>query len=257
MSRAASMQVLNNAFSNFNNAMASIMQNNRQNRAMDMQQQYHNDLLRLRQELADRAQANADRTYNYNVSKDAQAQANRDKLFDYKAEQDAQARADAERQQAEQKAREQELATQNDFKEMFGISKVYGADMAEAYARAKAGDPVAKNMFLQGVEQHNQKQEIQKRYAGLLANLDATKKEREKQAIAQKKADAAYKIKPSDVANLVSNGVMTAEEGKAYLDANYGELNTQKTMTPEQALQAYKDGKISKEQLANIRKQFK
>ena len=177
MSRAASMQVLNNAFSNFNNAMASIMQNNRQNRAMDMQQQYQNDLLRLRQELADRAQANADRTYNYNVSKDAQAQAYRDKLFDYKAEQDAQAQANAERQQAEQKAKEQELATQNDFKEMFGISKVYGADMAEAYARAKAGDPIAKNMFMQGVEQHNQKQEIQKRFAGLLANLDAIKKQ--------------------------------------------------------------------------------
>lgn len=256
MSRAASMQVLNNAFSNFNNAMASIMQNNRQNRAMDMQQQYQNDLLRLRQELADRAQANADRTYNYNVSKDAQAQAYRDKLFDYKAEQDAQAQANAERQQAEQKAKEQELATQNDFKEMFGIANKYGANMAEAYARAKAGDPIAKNMLMQGVEQYSKKQELQKQYEGLLANLDATKKEREKQAIAQKKADAANKIKPSDIASLVSNGVITAEQGNAYINANYGGLNTQNTMTPEQALQAYKDGKITKEQLANFRKNF-
>lgn len=238
MSRAASMQVLNNAFSNFNNAMASIMQNNRQNRAMDIQQQYHNDLLRLRQELADRAQANADRTYNYN------------------AEQQAINRATAEKQYADAQAEKWKLSTQKKFKEMVGIANEYGANMAEAYALGEAGDPVAKNIFMRGVEQHNQKQKIQKRYEGLLANLDATKKEREKQAIAQKKADAAYKIKPSDVANLVSNGVMTAEEGKAYLDANYGGLNTQKTMTPEQALQAYKDGKISKEQLANIRKQF-
>ena len=188
MSRAASMQVLNNAFSNLNNAMATIMQNNRQNRAMDMQQQYQNDLLNYRQLLADRAQANADRTYNYNVSQDAQAQENwekthadtqayRNNLQNYREKQDAEAHADAERQRAEQKAREQELATQNDFKEMFGISKVYGAGMAEAYARAKAGDPVAKNIFMQGVEQHSKKQELQKKFAGLLANLDAIKKQ--------------------------------------------------------------------------------
>lgn len=55
MSRMASMQVLNNAFSNLNNAMAQIMQHNRQNRAMDIEEQYKNDLIKLRQDLANRA----------------------------------------------------------------------------------------------------------------------------------------------------------------------------------------------------------
>lgn len=55
MSRMASMQVLNNAFSNLNNAMAQIMQDKRQNRAIDIEERYKNDLLKLRQDLANRA----------------------------------------------------------------------------------------------------------------------------------------------------------------------------------------------------------
>ena len=90
----ASMQVLNNAFSNLNNAMAQIMQNKRLRNQLEYEQLKHKADMAFRQDEALRSQSNADRAYQqaleqfnyqkeqneltrkYQEKKDAQAQAN-------------------------------------------------------------------------------------------------------------------------------------------------------------------------------------
>ena len=94
MSRMASMQVLNNAFSNLNNAMAQIMQDKRLRNQLEYEQLKHKADMAFRQDEALRSQSNADRAYQqaleqfnyqkeqneltrkYQEKKDAQAQAN-------------------------------------------------------------------------------------------------------------------------------------------------------------------------------------
>lgn len=94
MSRMASMQVLNNAFHNLNNAMATIMQDKRLRNQLEYEQLKHKADMAFRQDEALRSQSNADRAYQqaqeqfnyqkdenerkrkYQEKKDAQAQAN-------------------------------------------------------------------------------------------------------------------------------------------------------------------------------------
>ena len=253
----ASMQVINNAFNNLNEAFSTIMQHNRQQRAMDIEEQYQKDLLAYRQAIAAQDQANKDREYQRLVEQAKQTQKNWNKNFNYNVEQHKQNRATAERQYLDAQAKEAEIAKQNKFKEMFNIAKVYGADMAEAFARAEAGDPIARNMFMQGIDKYNQNQKSQQLYLGLLNNFNTIKKEQEKQAIAEQK-NQNY---------LLNNILKTEDPVKTYENLlkikrmmnneNQGNIPLRSPlMTPVQALQAFNNGEITKEQLAEYRKNF-
>lgn len=244
----ASMQVINNAFNNLNGAFSTIMQHNRQQRAMDIEEQYQKDLLAYRQAIAAQDQANKDREYQRLVEFAKQAQENwnttrQDKLNDQAyarelaAKQEAEKKAIAERQHKEQ----QEQKTQNEFREMFAIAKDYGADMAETYARGKAGDPIAKNLFMQGIEKHKKNQEAQQLYSRYSNYLNRIKEKQEEQAIAEQKNQ-----------NYLLNNILKLEDPvKKYEDylkiksmmnnANQGNIHFRPPeMTPEQK-KKYKD----------------
>jgi hypothetical protein len=240
MGRMASMQVINNAFNNLNGAFSTIMQHNRQNRAMDIEEQYQKDLLAYRQAIAAQDQANKDRDFKRLVDAQVQAQKNWDTTHQDKLNDQAYARELAAKQEAEKKAEAKRQKIQNDLKEMSEITEKYGAGMAVTYAHAQAGDPIARNLYMQGLDKYNQNQKTQQLYSRYLNDLNTIKKEREKQANAEKKANDSNKIKPSDIANLVSNGVITPKQGNDILNANYnlGLNSNSKTrpplMTPEQ-----------------------
>lgn len=80
--------------------------------------------------------------------------------------------------------------------------------------------------------------------------------EKAKAAAAQADERAVYQYLTDNPDKTVMEAVAKLREMKSTLNGQVKPNGGQSAMTPKQALQAYKDGKITKEQLANIRKNF-
>lgn len=283
MSRMATMQVLNDAFRTANQAFDAYTRNKNDERRMELT----NEMAKLDREyraqqaaqaqanldrafqqgvnLANQAQANADRNYARDVEKDAWLRENAAKIFDYRAQQDA---------QAENRANLN--ATMNILKS--------APDAATANAWINefgAGwkDPMLQRAFVADYYKQKKLQDLNAQYDGYLKYISQIDAARQRAELAQEKQNAiannnALKLAvpfvqaslqnktnptPEDMAQAVDefNALRALLSGNSNITpANYEGLRVP-IMTPEQALQAYKEGRMSKEQLADFRKNFR
>ncbi len=142
MSRTASMQVLNQAFANLNNAFNRYMQNKRAKEELDFNERKWNEELQF----------------------------DRNKWKEYLAlKQSAEAR-----NQADSIAKRQTG--------LMGIADKYGMDTAAAYNLALKGDPMAENLIVKGVANAVKRKELNDRYNQLeKMYFDMQKADRERQ----------------------------------------------------------------------------
>lgn len=262
MSRAASMQVLNQAFANANDAFATIMNNRLARDKYNLDERNSDRNYTLNQAAADLAkqqaqwgQSNADRNYGLSASK-----------FDW------------EKQQAAQKAQNSNVM---DLYNIVQAAKDEPSAIFMANALNYAGqDPVATRAFIGELfktkrlnnfkntlnEQRKYLNSIyDRRMKGYesLANISKNNPYLANEAartiginMPESAANTQSAVKPSDIASLVEKGVMDPEQGQNYIRSNYRGFSPGNSMTPEQALAAYKEGRITKEELAKIRSGF-
>lgn len=259
MSRAASMQVLNQAFANLNNALNSYMANDLSRDKYDTAKTQWQDNFEYNKNKDAQAQSNAERAYAFQQAQANQAQnnwqasfdnnkANADRTFNYNAQQNALNRNTAAEQTAYNRNRQQ----QTDYLTM---AKAVDAAPDEGTAQALAqglnyggADPILARAMVGEMWKEKKKKQTQDQYNNLLKDFNAIRNKREQQA----KLAAAKIIKPADIATIIDKGMMTPEQAQPYLQ----KYLSGKAMSPEEALDAFKSGEITKEQLAKIRQGF-
>lgn len=209
MSRMASMQVLNNAFQNLNNAMATIMQNNRQNRAMDIEERYKNDLINLRQDLLNRTKQQ-DLINLASTQGDAVANAYQRAVNGDPVAQNAMLKGIEENRQ-----RQIRNAVYDKLIGNFDKLKEWKLKQEQNYLK----NTLEADKFLWGVRKDKDAQRLE------LEKFQETQKQNKiKNDLNQKKGEV---LTPEQVNNLVISKVITEEQARAYIQRHYPELQSQ------------------------------
>ena len=266
MSRAASMQVLNDAFRNLNAAFAAYTHNKNIDRRNDLNEEMARLDNAFRKSEAAREQSNLDRIYARNAARDRQEQENWES-----------GRSDARnRESADQKMRNGKIlidilrAAPDE-----GIANAMATQMGAGWS-----DPIQQGAFFRDWYKTKKLRDLKEHYDDFLKmsnRLQLAKLNQQHRAFeAQQKFDLEReKLRNSQSENIMKYAVpyMTAAMQNATTESPYDmakaveDFNEMKSrlngtyrqpaqMTPEQALQAYKSGRITKDELAEIRKGF-
>ena len=187
MSRMATMQVLNQAFNNLNHAMNNYTQNQNMARRTDLmaKEQELEELWRKRN--FDAAQAQLGWNNERTIRQDAQNQSNLDRQFNFSMGQYTQA---LEQQKAQENAAM--------LRELSAMAEKFGVNVANAWDRARRGDPIARNMLIAGIEEADKRAKLAKQYDALLAH------ERALELIKARKGDIEPEAE-DDGNNLIEN----------------------------------------------------
>lgn len=288
MSRMASMQVLNQAFANANAAFNAYMRNKNEERRSDLAEEFGRLDRQYRAEQALQQQANLDRMYALATARDAQAQANADRSFyanqaaATQAQKNWQKTFDAKNKTADYTHRANKMRM---FADILKVAPDAGtAETMINQMGVGFDDPVLQGAFLTdwykrkavdkfATQWEQQVSELNKMKLALAASQQKAQEAQAKLAQQQRENNfknampfitAAMGNATTDNPFDVAKAVNDFNTMKALLNAPnapqvpyaQGVSVEQNAMTPEQALQAYKDGKITKEQLAELRKNF-
>ena len=256
------MQVLNQAFANLNNALNSYMSNDLSRDKYNTETAQWREKFGYEKDKDAQAQANAERAYAFQQAQANQAQnnwqasfdnnkANADRTFNYNAQQNALNRNTAAEQTAYNRNRQQQA-------DYLTMAKAVDAAPDEGTAQALAqgfnyggADPILARAMVGEMWKEKKKKQTQDQYNNLLKTFDKIKTQKAQ-------AETNKTVKPADIATLVDKGIITPQQGEAYMNSRYGMGGgaNSSSMSPQEALQAYKSGKITKEQLAKIRQGF-
>ena len=274
MGRMASMQVLNQAFANANAAFNAYMRNKNEQRINDLNEEFGRLDRQYRAEQARQRQSNLDRMYELAINRDKQAQANWQAAFDAK-----QADSAAAKRANNMKAIATVLLNAKDAPTANALINGLGVGFE---------DPVEQGTFLNDYYNNKKLSDFGKQlddYQSFANKLQLARAKQQQQELSERrKYDVEMaKIKQTEEANALKNAIpyltgkmqISSNENPYNADNAVNELNMvraklngayapqmpyaaggENIMTPEQALQAYKDGKITKEQLAELRKNF-